>query len=664
MALFNRKSNKPLNEASNGLAQNFEVAGIESYNFIRGLRLIASDTYNTDYVLDRMMDDAIISAAVDMYIDDALQVDPQKNEIFWVDVDNTDDKFEKNLAKGLTDELNRFLKSDLRMEKELREILRRVILYGQCPVRLDFIDKLEDDRLALIDKNKPTFESIAKPIFDELLESSSVEDSTQRLTEMASKAFENINYDKFTELNTRNRVISYLNESLTKPMKGKKALTESQKLNEDILSTGNNDDIRRLIRGRWFTECISSGTNIWELAAKGKTIAYMDVRKPNFFISPKNIVSFANQTGKYHINFEVGPYNDSVSNKDYFVLRRGQSYLDNAIVAWQILSALEDILMLTRMTRSTLYRIFSVEVGGKGDTETKRILNELKNRIKSDETINVKEKIYNSEIRQVPLGDSIFIPTRNGIGNIDIKVVGGDVNLKDAIDLDYFKDKLFAALRIPKAFLGFSEDSGGLINTSLTRMDIRYARTIKGIQNIASEGLKDLCLKYLSFTRPESVLRELPDFKIVFTSVNTEEDNQRCETKQVQIDTLQKIVESFEAIGISVSGTPTLRNQLIKEWLGSEYLEIISEAEKEGTLGTMEDEAPGGLGDGPRLGGGPGLGGPPDLGGLDAGGPDLENFESDIEDDSLEGEEIGAGDSDFEPSDTNEAPSGLSRELG
>ena len=77
MALFNRKSKQPLKE-SNGQAQNYEVAGLESYNFIRGLRLIASDTYNTDYVLDRMMDDAIISAAVDMYIDDALQVDPQK----------------------------------------------------------------------------------------------------------------------------------------------------------------------------------------------------------------------------------------------------------------------------------------------------------------------------------------------------------------------------------------------------------------------------------------------------------------------------------------------------------------------------------------------------------------------------------------------------------
>lgn len=659
MGLFNRKSKNNLNEAKgSGLAQNYEVAGIESYNFIRGLRLIASDTYNTDYVLDRMMDDAIISAAVDMYIDDALQIDPQKQEIFWVDVDNTDDKFEKSLAKGLTDELNRFLKSDLRMDKELREILRRVIIYGQSPVRLDFIDKLEDDRLALIDKNKPTFESIAGPVFDKLLMNEDYEDSTKAFTELNEEAIKNLDFDKMTECNTKEKVVKYLNEQCHT---GKRKLTEAQLLKEDILSS-DNEDIRRLIRGRWYTECVSSGTNIWELTAKGKTIAYMDVRKPNFFISPRNMVNFANQTGKYHINFEIGPYNDSITNKDYFVLRRGQSYLDNAIVAWQILSALEDILMLTRMTRSTLYRIFSVEVGSKGDTETKRILNELKNRIKSDETINVKEKVYNSEMRQIPLGDSIFIPTRNGIGNIDIKVVGGDVNLKDAIDLDYFKDKLFAALRIPKAFLGFSEDSGGLINTSLTRMDIRYARTIKGIQSIAAEGLKDLCLKYLEFTRPESVLRELPDFKIVFTSINTEEDNQRCETKQVQIDTLGKLLESFDALGIDVANTKDLRNALIKEWLGSDYLEIIEEAEENGDMGPTvpEDSEPGDFGGGPSLGGGLDTG-------LDSGGPDLDNFESDIEDsteDSLDNEPIGDGDADFDAAGTNEAPSGLSRELG
>ena len=656
MALFNRKAQEPLNE---GNTSNYEIAGLDSYNFIRGLRNIAADTYNVDYVLDRMLDDAIISSAIDMYIDDTLQIDPQKQEIFWVEVDNTDDKLEDELAKGLTTELNNFLKSELRMDKNLRPILRRVIVYGNCPTRLDFIDTLEDDRLKLIDKNKQTFESIVDEVNDNILK----EDKIDSLTTSLTKLNEDIDYnlEKASDYDIKKKVVSYLNESLNKNKK--KKLTESQKLNEDVLSQEDKEEVRRLIRGRWYTEVVSSGTNIWELCGKGKTIAYMDVRKPNYLINPINIVNFTNDTGKYFVNFEVGPYQEVDTKKDYFTLKRGQSYLDKSIVAWQVLSALEDILLLTRMTRSALYRIFSVEVGNKGDLATKKILSDLKNKIKQDEIINVKDKIYDTELRQIPLGDSIFIPTRNGIGNIDIKVVGGDVNLKDAIDLDYFKDKLFASLGIPKAFLGFSEESGGgLINTSLTRMDIRYARTIKGIQTIAAEGLKDLCLKYLSFTRPESVLRELPDFKIVFTSINTEEDNQRCETKQTQIDTLNKTLESFEALGISVADTPALRDELIKEWLGSNYLEIIKEAEKNGDFGSSEGEGPG-------LGGGPSLGGPSSSGGLstlDSGGPNLDDFgeenptESDID---LDTEEIGAGDTDFEAGSDLEAPSGLSREL-
>lgn len=50
------------------------------------------------------------------------------------------------------------------------------------------------------------------------------------------------------------------------------------------------------------------------------------------------------------------------------------------------------------------------------------------------------------------------------------------------------------------------------------------------------------------------------------------------------------------------------------------------------------------------------------MGDFDEGGLDLENFESD-NNDSLEGEVIGSGDSDFEASGVNEASSGLSREL-
>ena len=653
MGIFNRNNNvskQILKEANgNGNVQNYEVGGLEAYNFVRGLRLIATDTYNNDYLLDRMMDDAIISAAVDMYIDDALQVDPQKQEIFWVEVENPDDKYEEKLAKGLSAELNRFLKSDLRMNDELRNIARRYIQYGMCVCRLDFIDKLEDDRLALIDKNKNQFDEnedmsdtkharIVEAVNDIFSNNQYSFDGTVALSEL--KENHNTDYDDVSYEDTKKLVESVMKKS-------------KKTLKEDML--GDKEDVRRLIKGRWSAEILGQGTNIWELRAKGKTLAYMDVRKPNFLLDPYNLVAFSNNTGKYQVNFEVGPYDEADNKKDYFTLRRGESYLDNARVAWQVLSALEDILMLTRMTRSMLYRIFSVEVGNKGDSETTKILNQLKNRIKFDETINVKEKIYNSEVRQLPLADSIFLPTRNGIGNIDVKTVGGDVNLHDAVDLDYFKDKLFAALKIPKAFLGFSDEgTGGMINTSLTRMDIRYARTIRGIQSVLSAGLKDLCLKYLSLTRDENVLDELPDFKIVFTSINTEEDSQRNESKKVQMETLNSILESFENLGIDVANTTELRNALIKEYIGSDYLEIIKKAENEGTLAQATGDK--------DFGGGHGFGGSdfdtPTLGGFGSG---LNDEEESIDEEPTE--ELGAGDEDFEPAADKEAPSGLRREL-
>ena len=657
MGIFSRRVKKieQLQE-SQGNVHNYQVGDLEAYNFVRGLRLIASDTYNNDYLLDRMMDDSIISAAVDMYIDDALQVDPQKKEIFWVEVDNTDDRLEEKLAKGLASELNRFLKDDLRMDKELRAIARRYIQYGMCVCRLDFIDKLEDDRLSLIDKTKPTFSESAAPTDREI--------RLAKLVESVNSLFETQSIDATEALTDIKRENGNLYEDISfedvKNRLDESIKSNKKALKEELLNSNSTEDIKRLIKGRWSAEIIGQGTNIWELRAKGKTLAYMDVRKPNFLLDPINLVSFSNNTGKYQVNFEVGPYNEADSKKEYFTLSRGESYLDNARVAWQTLSALEDILMLTRMTRSVLYRIFSVEVGNKGDTETTRILNQLKNRIKFDETINVKEKIYQSDLRQVPLGDSIFIPTRNGIGNIDIKTVGGDVNLKDAIDLDYFKDKLFAALRIPKAFLGFSDEgTGGMINTSLTRMDIRYARTIRGIQNTLGEGLKDLCLTYLRLTRPETILEELPDFKIVFTSINTEEDSQRNETRKVQVETLDKVIESFDNLGITVSGITPLRDALIKEYIGSDYLEIIKEAEKEGAVMAPNTE-PDDFGPSTDFGPSDDFGPSPDF------GPEPGGFESDIENNE-EGEEdlgeLGAGDEDFEPAENKEAPSGLTREL-
>ena len=587
MPLFNRKSNNkvnttqaPKNDGADFLKEYATSDGTNMYSFIQGIRYLDSNYINNDILIDRMTKDSVISSAIDMWTEDALQRDPQTKEIFNVEVDAPNDYIESALSNNLSKELDTFLKKDLRMEKNLIPIIKRLLIYGNCPVKLDFADKLVDDKLQLKESEKNEFQEVSNKITELIGDTSKDKslDSTDRYytNKRLNEAYE-VDWEK------------YGNDIVSKDNKDLKALRESLKSYYDenckTLTESELLDLKPMMKGRWYTEIMGHGTNIYELTAKQKLIAYMDRDNPDKFIKPDRIVNFSNNTGKHKVIFEIGDRNTEIQKRRYYQLERGESFLENSMTAWQVLSALEDILLLTRMTRSILYRIFSVEVGNKGNKETKDLLDRLRNKIKMDETVDIRSKIYNSSLTQVPLGDSIFIPTRNGTGVIDVKTVGGDVNLHDAIDLDYFKDKLFAGLRIPAPFLGFTESlPGGIGDTSLTRMDIRYSRTITRIQSILSEGLKDLCLVYLKLTRTDEAFDKLPDFKIVFTSVNSAEDMSRAELKQTQMKTLQDTLTNLSALGIDLSanaeGYAETRKQIIKDFFGSTMLDKVTRDEK------------------------------------------------------------------------------------
>lgn len=607
MALFSRNKKQVQTQApkqgydADYLKEYAQSNGVDMSTFVQGLHKIDSNYINNDMLIDRMCEDSIISSAISMWIEDSLQRDPYTKDIFNVELDVPKDWVENELSKGLTDELNNFLKKDLNMEKYLPAIAYRIIKYGQCPLKLDFADLLDDAQLELKESHKQDFAQISVKLdsmFGDIKKDKAIDSFERRLTEDISENYQ-VDNEALCE-NSYNIPIHALSE--------KGILKEASQIKAKNLKEDELKSIKRMIKGRWYTELIGHGTNIYELTSKQKLIAYLDRDNINKFIKPDRIVNFINNTGKHRVQFEIGGQLDQPTQKKYYQLERGESFLENSMVAWQVLSALEDILLLTRMTRSLLYRIFSVEVGNKGNKEVYQLLENLKNKIKMDETVDVRSKIYNSSLAQVPLGDSIFIPTRNGVGVIDVKTVGGDVNLRDAIDLDYFKDKLFAGLRIPKAYFGFGEDTSGMMNNSLTQMDVRYCRTIVRIQSILSVGLKDLCNLYLDLTRTKKARPEIPDFKIVFTSPTSAEDQARNESKMNLMDTLQKTIDGFAKLGITFESDlyPETRDQIIKEFFGSRILDLIKQDEKiqPATKPTETDEKPDIGGTGP-IGGGP-----------------------------------------------------------
>ena len=611
------------------------------YNFLNGIRTVDSNYVNNDLLIDKMCQDSVIAAALDIWTEDALQKDPLTGEIFNVEVDtDNDDPVSKKLSEGLAKRLNNLLKKDLNANKYLATWCKRVLKYGNCYLKLDFADKLTDEQLKLKESvnSKNRFTSIAvqtKNILED--ENNKPFDNRTKMLDRKTgklKSSYNVNLESMMESIDNDKI-------LQKDNNGKARLY----LKEEVLERPEQE---KTVAGRWYTEILGHGTNLYELSSKQKVVAYIDRDATNQFIKPENIINFANNTGKHRVLFEVGDIQEDAEKKEYYQLERGEGFIENAMVAWQVLSALEDILLLTRMTRSILYRIFQVQVGNKGNKETAQILDRLKNRLKMEETVDIRSRIYSSTLTQVPLADSIFIPMHGDTGAIKVETVGGDVNLKDAIDLDYFRDKLHSALRIPAPYLSYTETlPGGIGDSSLTRMDIRYSRTITRIQSILAEGLRDICIRYLELTIGEKALAELPDFKIKFTSINSAEDASRAELQKTFMETLQQTLSGLKELGVDLATNPEgykkTRDILLNQYFGSTLMQAIKEDETMMSVAAPQELADDkGNGSSPDsgpvpdsdFGGGPDFGVDADLGDEDTDTSDLDVDANDLDTDT------------------------------
>jgi intein/homing endonuclease len=106
--------------------------------------------------------------------------------------------------------------------------------------------------------------------------------------------------------------------------------------------------------------------------------------------------------------------------------------------------------------------------------------------------------------------DDFWIPSRKGEDSTRVEVLGSP-NWQHMDDIEYFRDKLFAAIKVPKAYLGQEE---GVARAVLSSEDVRFARTVLRIQREVRNGLHKIGRVHLAARgiRPDSV-----DFDVMMT---------------------------------------------------------------------------------------------------------------------------------------------------
>lgn len=269
----------------------------------------------------------------------------------------------------------------------------------------------------------------------------------------------------------------------------------------------------------YYAEMIDDPGTMFELTKFGKTYGYIEVPNTESNLDATTAFSGTSMTGTY--NFRMKSADVNVFQADDFVhaclednftrfpetvdlfideegkksqsysVRRGKSLLYDSYKIWREKALLENAALLNRITRSSIVRKVGVEVGDMPKEQVQQVLRRVKDMMEQKSAINVGNSMseYNNP---GPVENNIYFATHGGQGNITVEAVGGDVEVKNLADLDWWNNKFYSSYGIPKQYFGWTDDGAGFNGgTSLTILSSVYAKGVKRVQNAMIQALTD-----------------------------------------------------------------------------------------------------------------------------------------------------------------------------
>ena len=424
-------------------------------------------------------------------------------------------------------------------------------------------------------------------------------------------------------------------------------LSEKSKesLNEDLILKiySKNDKYAE------YAELVKNPADVFDLTKFGKTCAYIrthvgvlntysaenkvnsSINNQYFYRFAKNDIDIYGATDFVHASLEDNSDRtieevslstdgwDASTDLLTFNVRRGQSILYNSFKVWRELSLLENSVLLNRLTKSSIIRTVNVEVGDMGKTEVQTLLRRIKTMIEQKSSYNLGTSMtdYTST---GPIENVLYFPVHEGKGRVETSQIGGDVNVGDLIDLDYWKNKLFGSLGIPKQYLGDTDDATGFNGgTSLSLISSNYAKRVKRGQNAYIQMITDAVNLILLERGLTSYINK---FSLHMQSPATQEEKDRKENMSNSINNIREIMSLLDEIEDKQTKLEILKSLLSNAITNTEVIGFIQDEidklDSEAEEGVMSDE----IDDfdfGDEFGGGDfgtgDLSGPSDLGG-------------------------------------------------
>ena len=189
----------------------------------------------------------------------------------------------------------------------------------------------------------------------------------------------------------------------------------------------------------------------------------------------------------------------------------GASILEPARWVWRRLILLEDSAMISRLSRAPSRFAFYVDVGKLPKNKAEKYMNQIRQQMKKKKFLD--PRTGKLDLRYAPHStvEDFFLPVRGGN-----EVVRADVlntpQWTGVEDIEYFRNKLHAALMVPRAYLGYDENSPS--RATLSGEDARFGKSVLRIQKELRAGMNQVCKVHLAATGVDPAY---VDFKIKMT---------------------------------------------------------------------------------------------------------------------------------------------------
>ena len=243
-----------------------------------------------------------------------------------------------------------------------------------------------------------------------------------------------------------------------------------------------------------------------------------------------------NTPGIFFDNYEMAHFRLLTDNN---YLPYGRAYIEPARRLFKQYTLMEDAMLIHRISRSPDKRVFYLNVGSIPPNEVENFMQKTITTMKRTPFIDQETGQYNLKYNMQNLLEDFYIPVRGNDQVTKIENLPG-LQYSGIEDVTYLRDKLFAALRVPKAFMGYEADLSG--KATLAAEDIRFGRTVDRIQRITLSELYKIGLVHL-YTQGYTA-DQLTNFELSLTTPSIIYDQERIALMKEKVSLAKDIQES------------------------------------------------------------------------------------------------------------------------